>query len=207
VGHHAYGHGEQFDELVEDRAARRRYDPKEFEADCFASALLMPKTAVLKALALRAWNPKTISAEQLYVLASWLGVGYATLVGNMDWGMNLLGKQRAQMLAKLKLPEIRRAVLGCDCKDHLVVVDRDWTGRPIDGQVGDVVLLPAGSVVEGTVAETLHANAKRHVVRASAPGVGRVLIPGTNWAHYIRVSRKQFVGLARFRHLQEVDDE
>jgi hypothetical protein len=207
VGHHAFGHGEQFDELIEDRATRRRHDPKEFEADCFASALLMPKTAVLKAMAARGWSPKTISAVQLYMLASWLGVGYATLVGNMDWGMNLLGKQHAQMLAKVKLPEIRRAVLGCDCKDHLIVVDRNWTGRPIDGQVGDVIVLPVGSVVEGRVAETLHADVKRHVIRASAPGVGRALIPGSSWANYMRIRRKQFLGLARFRHLEEVDDE
>src|SRR5438128_1030000 len=51
--HHIYGHGEQFDELVEDRGTRHRYDPKEFEADCFAAALLMPKTAVLKGLSTR----------------------------------------------------------------------------------------------------------------------------------------------------------
>lgn len=207
MGHHAYGHGEQFDELVEDRAKRRGHDPKEFEADCFASALLMPKTAVLKALAARGWNPKTISPEQLYVLASWLGVGYATLVGNMDWGMNLLGKERARALAKVKLPDIRRAVLGYDCNNHLIVVDRDWTGRPVDGQVGDVIQLPGGSVLEGTVAETLHADANQRVVRANAPGLGRVLIHGSSWAHYLRVSRKQFSGLARFRHLEEVDDE
>ena len=127
VGHHAYGHGEQFDELVEDRAKHRGYDPKEFEADCFASALLMPKTALLKGMAARAWNSKTLSAEQLYALASWLGVGYSTLVGNMHWGMNLLGQQQAEALEKEKLPQIRRSILGCECKDHLIVVDQAWT--------------------------------------------------------------------------------
>lgn len=207
VGHHAHGHGEQFDELVEDRAKRRRYDPKEFEADCFASALLMPKTAVLKGMAARGWSPKTIAAEQLYMLASWLGVGYLTLIGNMNWGMNLLTRQQAEALEKVKLPQIRHSILGSDCKDHLVVVDRDWTGRPVDAQVGDVILLPGGTALEGTVAETLHSDATRHVVRAANPGVGRALIRGTSWAQYIRVSRKQFAGLARFRHLEEVDDE
>lgn len=207
VGHHAYGHGEQFDELVEDRAKRRWYDPKEFEADCLASALLMPKTAVLKGMAARGWSPKTIAAEKLYVLASWLGVGYATLIGNMNWGMNLLTRQQAEALEKVKLPQIRHSILGCDCKDHLIVVDRDWTGRPIDAQVGDVILLPGGTALEGTVADTLHSDATRHMVRAANPGVGRALIQGTNWAQYIRVSRKQFTGLARFRYLEEVDDE
>lgn len=31
IGHHVYGHGEQFDELVEERGTNRKYDPKEFE--------------------------------------------------------------------------------------------------------------------------------------------------------------------------------
>ena len=77
-GHHVYGHGDQFDELVEDRRQARRYDSKEFEADCFASALLMPKTAVLKGLAARGWNARNLSPERAYRLASWLGVGYLT---------------------------------------------------------------------------------------------------------------------------------
>jgi hypothetical protein len=76
LGHHIYGHGEQFDELVEDRGKSRKWDPKEYEANCFASALLMPKTAVLKGLSLRGWNLKSISPEQAYRMASWLGVGY-----------------------------------------------------------------------------------------------------------------------------------
>jgi hypothetical protein len=57
IGHHVYGHGEQFDELVEERGKNRKHDPKEFEADCFASSLLMPKTALLKGLAARGWLP------------------------------------------------------------------------------------------------------------------------------------------------------
>jgi hypothetical protein len=207
LGHHAYGHGEQFDELVEERGKRRKYDPKEFEADCFASALLMPKTALLKGMAVRGWSPKNISPEQLYTLASWLGVGYGTLVGNMSWGMNLIGQQQAGLLEKVKLPQIRRSILGYECRDHLIVVDQAWTGRAIDAQVGDVILLPPATMIESDVVESIRSDANRHLVRAINPGVGRALIPDTGWAQYLRVSRKQFSGLARFRYLEEVEDE
>jgi hypothetical protein len=205
LGHHAYGHGEQFDELVEDRGKHRMYDPKEFEADCFASALLMPKTALLKGMAVRGWSPKQISATQLYTLASWLGVGYATLVGNMNWGMNLLGRQQAETLEKVKRPQIRKSILGCECKEHLIVVDPAWTGRPIDAQAGDVILLPATTIIEGSIVQVLERDASRCLVQAISPGVGRAVIPGTAWAQYLRVSRKQFTGMSRFRHLEEVD--
>jgi len=125
----------------------------------------------------------------------------------MHWGMNLLGRQQAEALQREKLPQIRRSILGCDCKDHLIVVDQAWTGRPIDAQVGDVILLPPAAIPEGNVVDTVHSDAYRHVVRASYPGVGRVLLPDTGWAQYLRVSRKQFSGLARFRHLEEAEDE
>ena len=76
IGHNVYGHGEQFVELVEERGTNRNHDPREFEADCFASSLLMPKTALPKGLAARGWSPQSLSPEQVYRLASWLGVGY-----------------------------------------------------------------------------------------------------------------------------------
>lgn len=206
LGHHAYGHGEQFDELVEDRGTRRRFDPKEFEADCFASALLMPRTAVLKGIASRGWNPKTLSPEQGYALASWLGVGYTTLISNMQWGMGLLDAERATALGKIKRPQIRRSILGRDCKEHLIVADQHWSGRAIDAQVDDLILLPPLTAIEGNVVVELPNHGYGRLVRAALPGVGRVSL-SHGWAQFIRVSRKQFTGLARFRHLAEVDDE
>jgi hypothetical protein len=208
LGHHAYGHGEQFDELVEERGTRRRFDPKEFEADCFATALLLPRTAVLKGLASRGWNPKTLSPEQGYTLASWLGVGYTTLISNMQWGMGLLTPGQAAGLEKIKRPQIRKSILGRDCRDNLIVVDEHWTGRAIDAQVDDLILLPRAIAIEGgVVVEQLGDSEQGCLVRAARPGVGRASFGNGEWAQFIRVSRKQFTGLARFRHLEEVDDE
>ncbi len=207
LGHHAYGHGEQFDELVEERGPRRRFDPKEFQADCFATALLMPRTAVLRGLALRGWNAITLCPEKTYALASWLGVGYTTLISNMRWGMGLLSPDQATALEKIKLPQIRKSVLGRDCKEHLVVVDEHWTGRPIDVQVDDLIVLPPSTAIGGVDVEQIGGFDERCLVRAARPGVGRASSADGAWAQFIRVSRKQFAALARFRHLEEVDDE
>jgi IrrE N-terminal-like domain len=206
LGHHAYGHGEQFDELIEERGKNRRFDPKEFEADSFASALLMPRTAILKGLSERGWNSKTLSPEQAYELASWLGVGYGTLISNMQWGMGFLTPDQAAILEKVKLPQIRKSILGQECRDHLVVVDEVWSGRAIDVQVDDLILLPKGDL-EGAVVEPIRTLSTGCLVRAIRPGVGRAISSNGLWAQFIRVSRKQYAGLARFRHLEEVDDE
>lgn len=206
LGHHAYGHGEQFDELIEERGKKRRFDSEEFEADSFASALLMPRTAILKGLRERGWNSKTLLPEQAYVLASWLGVGYGTLISNMQWGMGFLTPHQAAALEKVRLPQIRKSILGQECRDHLVVVDEAWSGRAIDVQIGDLILLPKGEI-EGAVVQPVHAFSTGCLVRAIRPGVGRTVSSNRNWAQFIRVSRKQYTGLARFRHLEEVDDE
>jgi len=207
LGHHAYGHGEQFDELVEDRAITRRSDPKEFEAECFASALLMPKTAVMRGLAARNWTAKSLTAEQAYQLACWLGVGYSTLIANMDWGLNLVEKDKAEALGKIKPPSIRKSLLGAECKEHLIAVDSSWTGRAVDAQVGNFILLPAEVALEGENALVTRRSAEVTLVQAVAPGIGRAVCATDGWAQYIRVSKKQFAGLARFRHLAEVEDE
>jgi IrrE N-terminal-like domain len=207
LGHHTYGHGEQFDEIVEDRESNRRYDPKEFEANCFASELLMPKSTVLRGLVARGWNANDLTAEQCYRLSSWLGVGYTTLVRHMLHGMSFLDPQRAADLERCKPPQIRKSVLGQDCKEHLVIVDECWKGRPIDARTGDLILLPPSVQVEGSVVEQVWMLGNGRLVRASQPGIGRAISSDSKWAQFVRVSRKEFAGLARYRHLEEVADE
>ncbi|WP_446745600.1 ImmA/IrrE family metallo-endopeptidase [Silvibacterium acidisoli] len=207
LGHHIYGHGEQFDELVEERGNNRRYDPKEFEANCFASELLMPKTTLLRGLAARGWNVKNLSAEQCYRIASWLGVGYVTLIRHLHLGMELLTRQKAADLEQIKLPQIRESILGEKTKEHLVLVDECWNGRPIDARVDDLILLPSSFQVEGNNVTQVRNFPGGCLVKAIRPGIGRATLPHTTWAQYIRVSRKEFKGLAMFRHLEEVEDE
>lgn len=207
LGHHIYGHGEQFDELVEERGKSRRWDPKEYEANCFASALLMPRTAILKGLTARGWSLADISSGQVFRLACWLGVGYMTLVGNLSQGTHPIDSSLSSALEKIKVPTIRRAILGYECKEPLVVVDKHWTGRSIDAQQGDLILLPPNTVLEGQVATTIFTSEAGVLVRAVCPGIGRVSAVAVGWAGYIRICRKQFTGLAKFRHLEEAEDE
>jgi hypothetical protein len=207
LGHHIYGHGEQFDELVEDRDKSRRWDPKEYEANCFASALLIPKTAVLKGLSSRGWNLKSISPEQAYRMASWLGVGYTTFVGSLSQGATPISSNLLSVLEKATIPVIRKAILGHECKNPLIVADQHWIGRAIDAQQDDLILLPPDTVVEGAVVVPVCTLPSGVLVRAVKPGIGRASSVGLGWAGYMRICRKQFTGLARFRYLEEAEDE
>lgn len=98
VGHHVFNHGEQFDELIDDRSSDRSQSRDEFLADCFAGNLLMPKTAVMRGFALREADPATCAPTIFYIVATWLGVGYAALIHHMKWTLEVLSEQRCRDL-------------------------------------------------------------------------------------------------------------
>ena len=85
IGHHVFNHGEQFDELIEERKEARRFDPCEYQADIFAEFLLMPKGAVTRALSVRDLTADKYTPETLYAVSTWFGVGYSTFVNHMSW--------------------------------------------------------------------------------------------------------------------------
>ena len=207
LGHDVHGHGEKFDELLEQRSENRRFETDEFAADCFAGLVLMPKVAVTNACYLRGVDGTTCGPEAIYEIASWFGVGYTTLLHHMHGALRMLSPQRLAELEKMKktLPAIRAAIAGRDCPYNLVVAHRHWTGRAIDLAVDDMAMLPGGVMIEGSCVQVLRGLETQTLVAAVAPGIGRASV-GTEWASYIRVCRKNYVGRAKYRFLEEVDD-
>jgi Zn-dependent peptidase ImmA (M78 family) len=206
LGHHALGHGAQFDELVEQRTRARCFEPHEFQADCFASALLMPKSAVTHAFARRGWDPTACAPAAVYVIATWLGVGYTTLAYHMESTLGLLGQRQAKELRRHRPMAIRATLLGRTCRGNLVVADHHWDGRAIDVQGEDFILLPPHSQVEGRCVEVIAQDAPRTLAQAVTPGIGRAVAAGVDWAAYLRVSRQQYVGRSKYRFEEEAED-
>lgn len=204
VAHHVLGHGEQFDELIEQKSDERQRDPNEFMADCFAGAFLMPKTAVSRAFVVRNVTQQHCEPDALYTIANWFGVGYATLVHHLRSGLGLIQPARAKVLLKTQPLEIRRGLVGPHAASHLIVADAHWTDVAIDLEVGDLLLLPTDASIEGAVLESQPTLLNVGVLqRAAAPGIGRVNRDGA-WSAFVRVRRKDYIGLARHRFEEEV---
>lgn len=205
LGHHEYGHGFRVDQLIED--GRRDDSDEEFLADCFAAFLLMPKAAVVRGFVSRGWEPATASPNQVFTVAAWLGVGYDALITHMDASLGLLERGRAPSLRKETPKKIKSRLLGVECTEELVVADEHWDGRAIDIQVGDAILATPGVVVEHPGVAVAEKVLFGTVLRGTAPGLGRIHDPTTGWASFVRVCRRGFAGRARFRHLEETEDE
>ena len=201
LGHHVFGHGFRIDELLDDGASADATDDAEFAADRFAAALLMPKLAVLHAFDLRSWPIASCTAEQAFIVAGLFGVGYTTLVGYLAGTLHVITRSTSDELRKQAPKATRARIAGRDCPRGLVIVDDWWSGRPVDAEVGDLVLLPAGASASSNVMQ----HVSGCLFTATAPGAGRVHREA--WELPVRVARANYSGLATYRHLEEVDDD
>ncbi len=207
IGHHVFGHGSTIDRVLEEAAARR-FDPAEFLANAFASLLLMPRASVARGFTDRGFSVKGPTPDQVFVVAGYLGVGYTTLITHMHATLRQLSAQHAKSLAANAPKDIRARLLaacgsepGDRTQNDVLVTDVNWLSRPIDTHVGDRVLVPPGSVFEGTCAVLTG-----RVLVAKAPGIGRLETEGLGWSAFVRVCRRRYVGLASYRHLEDPDE-
>lgn len=204
IGHHIFEHGEQFDELTDEKSTLRKHDSKEYSADCFAAFFLMPKTTIDSGMKRRGLAYETLEPVQVYALASWLGVGYSTLVNHMQYGICMISSKKAQYLNKLAPKDIRQIILSYSVGSSLHMADEHWVGRAIDCEVGDFILLPQGTRIEGTQLILLDGETNRVLIKSQAPGVARVVNEELGWAAFIRVSPPEYVGRSCYRFEEEV---
>jgi len=204
LGHHVFGHGVTVDAVQADSETLGDNSPNEVLANNFAGFVLMPTPGVRGAFGRRGVTPATADEITYYAIASNFGVGYATLITHLRYGLRELPDKRAIALGKASPKAIRQTILGADRPEPLLYVDAHWVARPIDAEVGTLIVLPTGTAVDGAVLESTGAHARGDIWRAVRTGIGRVTIGTTTL--FVRIAREKFVGLARYRHLEEDDD-
>jgi Zn-dependent peptidase ImmA (M78 family) len=209
LGHHVFGHGSSIDQMIGVYTDRKgsTFDPNEFLVDTFAGFLLMPTLGVRGAFASRGWKPAEATPEQVFTIACSLGVGYDTLVSHMAYSLRMLTRDRAKTLGKDGPKSIRERLLERSAPEPLIIVDRHWVMPTVDAEIGSALLFPSNAEVDdgGLTAEGLCGGGR--LFRAQRTGIFRACIPGTSWAVFVRLAKKEFVGLAQYRHLEseEVD--
>ena len=206
VGDNRIGkHGSSIDELREDSKDNSWEDPKEFLADTFAGFILMPTIGLRGAFAARDWAPETADARQMYTIACDFGVGYATLLTHLSLGVNVISRKRAAMLQRATPKALRAEFLGVQTQDPLVIADLHQSNPTIDAEVGTLLLLPHGVETsnDGIVLE--QESDVGNLFRAIRTGIVQVHLDG--WSKFVRIAAKAYVGLARYRHLEDDPDE
>lgn len=207
LGHHIFGHGSTIDELRDDQANSGDRPPNEILADAFAAFALMPTLGLREAFAKRGLDPNRATALDMYAIACNFGVGQATLVNHLAYGISMINQAQRDRLGRITPKMIRTELLGEVVPTPLTVADQHWSSPTLDTEQSALLLLPSGVVVDTAMLVPEREFALGRLFRAAKCGITRVVIPGTPWATYVRIAPRQYVGLARFRHLEESLDE
>lgn len=207
LGHHVFGHGSTIDELRDEQAQSVVRPANEVLADAFASFVLMPTLGLREAFTRRSLDPNTASAFDIYAVACNFGVGQTTLVNHLAYGIQMISPAQRAALGRITPKMIRTELLGEVVPEPLTIADQYWNAPTLDTEVGARLLLPPGVVVDTGILMPERDLAKGRVFQTTKPGITRVVIPGTSWATYVRVARREYVGLARFRHLEDTADD
>lgn len=204
LGHWHFGHGNRIDHLHTVEKGLHS-DPEELLADMFSGYLLMPPWAVKEAFGKRNWDPAACTPLQAYIVSAQLGVGYESLVHHLRWSIHFISQTQAEMLIKKTPKQLRRSILRRDTSQYLVIADKAWSHVPIDLQVGDIAILPEDVTLEGRNVDVAASHELGLLIYARAAGISRAESSDGQWAAFIRVSRKDFQGRCKFRHLEDYD--
>ncbi len=207
LGHHMFGHGSTIDELRNDQLAYTDKPPIEIVADAFAASILMPTLGLREAFKIRNLEPNSASAIDMYFIACNFGVGQATLVNHLAYTIGMISLKKREQLGRITPKIIRGQILNKEYQEPLIIADSYWNSPTIDIEENTLLMLPKNVVVDATILmPEMEVNLGR-VFRPLKTGITRVTIPNIGWATYVRISRRQYTGLAKYRHLEDLSDD
>lgn len=206
LGHHLFGHGSTIDELTDDHVATKTQSPDEFLVNVFASFVLMPTLGLRRAFGLRGTTPNTASPEHILAIASDFGVGYSTVVNHLAYGIREMATHRVAPLLKAQR-SLRQEIVGSRGGPRVVVVDSHSQAQAFDAEVGTLFALPDNFDVEGSSLAVEDKLGRYALFRATRPGIAQIGLANGSWSAFVRISKFQYVGLARYRHLEDADDD
>lgn len=205
LAHWRYKHGSMLDDASTVESYNDR--PEERLANMFAGYVLMFPPAVDSARSALGINYSNCSARDLFAMASWFGVSYASMIGHLRWALRKLSHRQYEELRKVTPRAIRSLILRGRESSHLVDLNRLVPRMPIDLEVGDLALLPAGVVFNSRSLVTIESQSGHTLVEAVAPGIALLGKTNDDWAAVARVMRRGYTGRSVFRHLESDDDE
>lgn len=200
LGHHVFGHGYRIDELEEKNSDPT--SPEEYLAQRFSAALLMPKILIDATFTKRGWKVSDLVPEQFFIVAQELGVGYGTLITNLEINTNQLTRANATKLRQVALPEIRKSVAGYAVAFDVFHLTGPCARPKLDVEIGDILIFPNVKIDGPSIQQASQAG---HYTAINA-GICKVSFSSGGITE-VRVGRRGFIGLAHFRYLEEVTDE
>jgi Zn-dependent peptidase ImmA (M78 family) len=202
LGHHIFGHGQRLDEDV----YGSKVDDDERVANTFAAHFLMPRVLVDHALETRSIRADELQPGQVFRLASWLGVGFATLLTHLCYSLHLINVSRLRELKKCNLQKLKAEMVGTTVgRQDVLRVDRQWRDRSIDCRIGDYIVSDQILSLEKGYLEEVTLTPAGYVYCARV--VGEDSCTTDDWRTAARISRGGRTVRAIYLYEEEVADD
>lgn len=201
--HFVYGHSSRVDEL---KGNSNKFQPEEFIADVFAGELLMPRNAIINFFKDRNWDVTDPNPKHFFSCSSHFGVGYESLLNQVRYSFKLINETNFKLLQKYKLPQIKLALINEQIESDLIIIDHKSKDNVVDAEVGDFVITPKNSVIQGNSAVEYKELESNVVFKVTKPGINLFINEKVNLSKFIRVQKNNYCGRNRFRHLEEVEN-
>jgi Zn-dependent peptidase ImmA (M78 family) len=204
LGHHRFGHGTRLDTIAEDQH-QSAYNEEELLVDSFAGALLMPVAGIQAEFSKRNLNPNNATPVYFYSIASVFGVGYKTLLLHCRVN-DLISRSKEASLSKFSPSKILENIVGpLSQKPHFKIFESHYSSTVIDVEVSNFLIMPHGTVIEGNHLEHYKETPSQIIYKALMPGIVRAYDSYSRNGVFIRIQKKDYVGLAENRHLEIIE--
>jgi Zn-dependent peptidase ImmA (M78 family) len=201
-GHWYFGHSATLHALADALQLYNDETPEELLADSFAGHLLMPVLGIRRAFARRNIEASLASPEQILAVACEFGVGYDALVTHL--AVSLLDISHGRRMELLRGRQVLKRRMGhSGITGSVALLDEQFMAPTLDVEVEHTLVAPAGSVADGENLHRVGETVFGTVFRAVKRGRSELHLPRTGWLASIRIAPKNFVGLAKYRHLEE----
>jgi Zn-dependent peptidase ImmA (M78 family) len=202
LGHHMYGHGFKLDELQASPETYDDHSPEEFLANTFAGHLLMPVLGIRRAFARRKVDALHAEPHQILAIACEFGVSYGALATQLKFCLNDINEPRRKQLTAART-NLQRSMIGSYQGRGIMYLDEYFGACAIDVEENYLIVAPAGAVPSNHCVERLGNCAHGVVFKVAARGSVELVVPGTTWTVAVRATSANFIGLARYRFLEE----
>lgn len=192
LGHYVLKHGTRLDQMMESWEEQNNISNDEILADAFARFLLMPPRAVGKAFQGNpAYNPSAV-----FRASCWLGVGYESLIRQMQASLRMITDQNAKnLIAKGRQEIVRELAHDPTFSSDLWLLDKNWRDRLLHVQVGDLII-----GAKQTEVGILEPSGSGLLARTPGQATVELIDGGTT---RVLLSRRNYVGFYDYRYLPE----
>lgn len=198
IGHHELEHGTVIDEIVEHGSNKL----EEQEADLFASMLLMPSSAVNRALTRYRVTDEKLKHADAYILSKYFGVSYQAFIFHLYGNLRLITYKHYQSLKNAKLGDLRKTISGITTKNQVFSVGTWWDEKAIEMEVGDIIVSERVLSIDGPkIFKEVIQDTSRYAYEALSPGITRIY--SDEWSCFSKISRHKFQGFFQYKYDEE----